>query len=132
MNLCGSRGFAGEIACVLDAGHVGPHKYGDFATAMADCDRKDAASCRMMRAALTELRDRLRDHPAYADLTEDEEEDIGVDTAELSYLVRIANEALEDSDGMSPVQVWMQPNEYTAARKPLLETTKHEANITTG
>lgn len=23
-------------------------------------------------------------------------------------------------DGMSPVQVWMQPNEYTAARKPLL------------
>jgi hypothetical protein len=33
------------------------------------------------------------------------------------YVVRIG----ASGDGcMSPVQVWMQPNEYTAARKPLL------------
>jgi len=58
---------------------------------------KDAANCRMMRDSLIELRDRLRDHPAYADLTEDEEMDIGGDTAELSYLVRVANYALDYS-----------------------------------
>ena len=44
--------------------------------------------------ALTELRDRLAEHPAYADLTEDEECDTGGDTAEFSYLVRTANAAL--------------------------------------
>jgi hypothetical protein len=77
--------------------------------ACADCGHKfvpidlemerDAASCQMMRDALTELRDRLRDHPAYAELTEDEEMDIGGDTAELSYLVRMANDALDCSAG---------------------------------
>jgi len=58
---------------------------------------KDAANCRMMRDALTDLRDRIKDHPAYAELTEDEEMDIGGDTAELSYLVRVANDALDYS-----------------------------------
>jgi hypothetical protein len=33
------------------------------------------------------------------------------------YVVRLG---ASGNDGMSPVQVWMQPNEYTAARKPLL------------
>jgi hypothetical protein len=33
------------------------------------------------------------------------------------YVVRVGSSG---NDGMSPVQVWMQPNEYTAARKPLL------------
>ncbi len=33
------------------------------------------------------------------------------------YVVRIG---ASGSDGMSPVQVWMQPNKYTAACKPLL------------
>lgn len=33
------------------------------------------------------------------------------------YVVRIG---ASGNDGMSPVQVWMQPNEYTAARAPLL------------
>ena len=33
------------------------------------------------------------------------------------YAVRIG---ATGNDGMSPVQVWMQPNEYTSARKPLL------------
>jgi hypothetical protein len=33
------------------------------------------------------------------------------------YVVRFGGMG---NDGMSPVQVWMQPNEYTAARKPLL------------
>ena len=47
-----------------------------------------------LQEALTEIRDRLRDHPAYAELTEEGETDVGGDTAELSYLVRIANIAL--------------------------------------
>lgn len=65
--------------------------------ACAECRHKFVASCRMMRDSLIELRDRLRDHPAYADLTEDEEMEIGGDTAELSYLVRVANYALDYS-----------------------------------
>ena len=69
------------------------HKFVPIDLAM----ERDAASCRMMRDSLIELRDRLRDHPAYADLTEDEEMDIGGDTAELSYLVRVANYALDYS-----------------------------------
>ncbi len=47
-----------------------------------------------LREALTELRDRIKDHPAYADLTEAEEIETGGDTAELSYLARVADAAL--------------------------------------
>lgn len=47
-----------------------------------------------LRDALTELRDRIKDHPVYAELTEEEEENVGGDTAELSYLARIADFAL--------------------------------------
>ena len=47
-----------------------------------------------LHTALTELRDRIKAHPAYADLTEEEEIDCGGDTAELSYLARVADAAL--------------------------------------
>lgn len=47
-----------------------------------------------LRTALEELRDRIKAHPAYADLTEAEEIDTGGDTAELSYLARVADAAL--------------------------------------
>ncbi len=47
-----------------------------------------------LREALTELRDRITGHPAYEDLTEDEEMNVGGDTAEFSYLARVANGAL--------------------------------------
>ena len=47
-----------------------------------------------LRTALTELRDRLKAHPVYADLTEEEEEATGGDEAEFSYLVRVADAAL--------------------------------------
>jgi hypothetical protein len=47
-----------------------------------------------LRTALSELRDRLKAHPAYADLTEEEEMETGGDTAELSYLARVADAAL--------------------------------------
>ena len=47
-----------------------------------------------LRAALTELRDRIKGHPAYADLTEEQEIQEGGDTAELSYLARVADDAL--------------------------------------
>ena len=55
-------------------------------------DRDDIIAC---IKALTELRDRIMGHPAYANLTEDEECDVGGDTAELSYLARVANAALD-------------------------------------
>jgi hypothetical protein len=32
--LCGSRGFAGASACILRAGHEGPHEYGNFDSAV--------------------------------------------------------------------------------------------------
>lgn len=44
--------------------------------------------------ALKDISKRLSDHPAYQELTDDEENDIGGDTAEFSYLVRIANSAI--------------------------------------
>ena len=47
-----------------------------------------------LHTALTELRDRIKGHPAYANLTEDEEIACGGDTAELSYLARVADAAL--------------------------------------
>lgn len=47
-----------------------------------------------LRTALTELRDRIKGHPAYAELTEAEELDVGGDTAELSYLARVADAAI--------------------------------------
>lgn len=47
-----------------------------------------------LKYCLEFVRDRLVDHPAYAELTEEEEIDEGGDTAELSYLVRTINEAL--------------------------------------
>lgn len=54
----------------------------------------DADTAESLRTALTELRDRIKAHPAYANLTEGEECDVGGDTAELSYLARVADEAL--------------------------------------
>ena len=66
----------------------------------ADDDARDptrgGSSCEasMLRDALTDLRDRIRAHPAYADLTEGEEIDMGGDTAELSYIARMADAAI--------------------------------------
>jgi hypothetical protein len=54
----------------------------------------DAVTADALRAALTELRDRIKAHPAYAELTEAEELETGGDTAELSYLARVADDAL--------------------------------------
>ena len=54
-----------------------------------------------LRAALVKLSERIKDHPAYADLTESEESDIGGDTAELSYLARVADGALRPSVAVS-------------------------------
>ena len=50
--------------------------------------------CAGVRAALEEIRNRIKDHPVYAELTEAEEMEIGGDTAEFSYLARVADEAL--------------------------------------
>lgn len=47
-----------------------------------------------LREALTELRDRIKGHPAYSDLTIEEEIEEGGDTAEFSYLARVADSAL--------------------------------------
>ena len=63
------------------------------------------ANARLMTAApdllraLQEIHARLIEHPAYADLTEAEEEDIGGDTAELSYLARVARAAIAKAEG---------------------------------
>ena len=52
------------------------------------------ASIAILRDALFEINERLRSHPAWEDLTEDEECDVGGITAEFSYLSRVAAEAL--------------------------------------
>jgi hypothetical protein len=64
-----------------------------------------AADARLIAAApdlleaLKDIHARLTEHPAYAELTEDEEEDIGGDTAELSYLARMARTAIAKAEG---------------------------------
>ena len=58
----------------------------------------DADTAESLRTALTELRDRIKAHPAYANLTEAEEIETGGDTAELSYLARVADAALGPND----------------------------------
>lgn len=48
-----------------------------------------------LRECLLLVRERLTQHPEYAALTEAEEEDVGGDTAEFSYLVREISDALD-------------------------------------
>ncbi len=47
-----------------------------------------------LKKALQEIVTRLQNHPAYQELTIEEEVEMGGDTAEFSFLVRIGNEAL--------------------------------------
>jgi hypothetical protein len=63
------------------------------------------ADVQTLRSALTEIRDRIKAHPMYAELTLDEEIQIGGDTAELSYLARVADEALAGGVGRGTVVV---------------------------
>lgn len=49
--------------------------------------------------ALREIHDRIAGHPAYEALTEEQEIEVGGDTAELSYLARIAAEAMAKARG---------------------------------
>lgn len=49
-----------------------------------------------MREALAEIRDRVKGHPAYMELDEEGEIREGGDTAELSYLARVADSALQE------------------------------------
>ena len=85
--LCTDEEDAKEVAA--ESGVAWPQNGPYRVAQMVDADTAEA-----LRAALTELRDRIKDHPAYADLTEAEELDIGGDTAELSYLARVADAAL--------------------------------------
>lgn len=45
--------------------------------------------------ALIEIRDRLRGHPEYQDLTIEEQIEVGGQTAELAYLVSVADDAID-------------------------------------
>ena len=69
----------------------------DFLTLKQFVDRGRQAADRIesLKSVLIEVRDRLRAHPEYAELTEAEEEDVGGDTAEFSYLVRTISEVLD-------------------------------------
>jgi hypothetical protein len=72
-----------------------PMGRGDFFQA----DARLIAAAPDLLEALKDIYARLTEHPAYADLTEDEEEDIGGDTAELSYLARMARTAIAKAEG---------------------------------
>ena len=82
--------------CQIGVG--GRHALDNAHSIMAECYGtlgRQQIEIERLREALTELRDRIKDHPAYADLTEEEEIETGGDTAELSYLARVADSALE-------------------------------------
>lgn len=93
------KAFADHLAKVAKALHdiewvdSSDYSSGDENEAIRAC-LGDAIEIERLREALTELRDRIIDHPAYADLTEAQELEDGGDTAELSYLARVANMAL--------------------------------------
>ena len=72
---------------------ISPEQLERFAALVAAAERES------LRAALSEIRDRLVDHPSYQALTEEQEEEIGGDTAELSYLVRVADAAIQPQKG---------------------------------
>ena len=74
------RRYAEMIAAVLNA-HAHP------------------VNARLLEALKT-LRDALRDHPEYAQLSEEQEEETGGDTAEFSYLVRVADEAIATAEAV--------------------------------
>ena len=86
----------GKTMCIVrymvetDAGWLGAWDEAAFEAYVRS--ERDAAL--NIRAALEELRDRIKAHPVYANLTEEEEIDEGGDTAELSYLARVADAAL--------------------------------------
>jgi len=71
-----------------------------FNTSAAVMLRRQHEAIQVLHDVLTEVNDRIKDLPAYAALTEDEECDIGGDTAELSYLSRIAEKALKDTEDL--------------------------------
>ena len=49
--LCGHRGFVGPSACVLEKGHEGVHKYGDYQQALAIAAAKELKTLRDQLAA---------------------------------------------------------------------------------
>lgn len=89
----------GESVAIADPKNRRPNGYLACVPAWVPPEERKAtarliAAAPDLLSALQVIRDHLVDHPAYADLTEAEEHDIGGDTAELSYLVRIANAAI--------------------------------------
>lgn len=52
-------------------------------------------------AALKEVKSRIEDMPQYAELTPEEEERVGGDAAELSYLARVCGDAIAKAEGGS-------------------------------
>lgn len=61
---------------------------------------RDAARADVERLlyALKEIRRRIKSHPVYEELTLDEEIEVGGDTAEFSYLARVADEAISAAE----------------------------------
>lgn len=86
-DLCSSEAEARELAVAFE------HNCPEFSPHRA-VQLVDASEVDRLRETLTELRDRIKNHPAYADLTEAQEMEVGGDTAELSYLARVCNAAL--------------------------------------
>ena len=58
--LCGSRGFAGPSACVLRAGHEGPHQYGNFDDAVLKYRNEELERLRAENAELRTDAERYR------------------------------------------------------------------------
>lgn len=68
---------------------------GKRSIALPEAANPEAANSEKLCEALKEIRSRLVENPMYAALTEDEELEIGGETGELSYLVRVADAVIE-------------------------------------
>ncbi len=96
---CREFGFEPDIECINEGAIAEKDLTEPVAT---DAEANTQSNCvkpidEQVLEALKVLRDALRDHPEYAQLSEEQEEEIGGDTAEFSYLVRVADAAIESA-----------------------------------
>ena len=80
------------------------HDFEEQHRAIDECWIREIAAVKQQRDALLEalrfINSRLQGHPAYDDLTEEQEIEEGGDMAEFSYLSRVAREAIEKATGV--------------------------------
>lgn len=98
------QNLAGAGDCEIAAELRRLHDFEEQHRAIDECWIREITAVKEQRDALLEalrfINSRLQGHPAYDDLTEEQEIEEGGDMAEFSYLSRVAREAIEKATGV--------------------------------